>query len=149
MKKSLTKAQKDFLDLHTKGSWSFDSQTGLVNVEGNFNCSDKRLESFKGIRFGKVTGNFHCSDNNLTSLEGAPQEVGGNFNCKYNELTSLEGAPQVVGGYFGCWCNNLTSLKGAPRVVGEYFYCKRNPIRVTPGSSIKNFKAGNRIYFSL
>ena len=171
MQKSLTKAQTNFLNFYTYGSWSFDSQTGLVNVTGDFDCSCKRLESFKGIRFGKVTrdficwgnllnslegapqvvgGDFCCNSNDLTSLEGAPQRVGGDFDCSYNKLTSLKGAPQKVGGYFNCRHNQLTSLEGAPQKVGRKgFYYLENPILVTPGSSIKDFKRGDILLFSI
>jgi len=107
-----------FLNKFTKGKWSLNEKTGLVDIEGNFNCSGitlnkgsrKKLKDFSGVRFGVVTGDFDCSFNELTSLEGAPQEVGRNFNCEGNELTSIKGAPQEVGGHFLCSDNKITSL---------------------------------------
>ena len=146
----LTKKQINFLNNHTKRSWSLNPQTGLVDVKGDFDCSSRRFKSLQGIKFGKVSGYFDCSYNKLTSLEGAPQEVGRSFNCYYNNLTSLEGAPQEVGGNFhcgnnkltslegapqevgvnfNCYYNNLTSLEGAPKEVGGGFYCHNNPIK--------------------
>ena len=146
----LTKKQIDFLNKCTKGSWSLNPKTGLVDVKGDFDCSDKGINSFQGVKFGKVSGYFYCRHNKLTSLEGAPQnvagsfdcdnnkitslmgglqEVGGNFYCYFNKLTSLEGGPQEVGGNFNCSYNNLTSLEGSPQEVGGDFYC--------PGNSIK------------
>ena len=119
----LTKEQEVFLNKYTKETWTLNPSTGLVDVEGDFDCSEKQLEDFKGVRFGKVSGYFDCSWNKLTSLEGAPKKVGGDFICLNNSLTNLEGAPQEVGGVFNCSGNNLTSLKGAPQEVGEYFYC--------------------------
>jgi hypothetical protein len=119
---SLTQDQKDFLTRHTSGTWSLNPSTGLVDVEGNFNCSGLNLENFKGIQFGAVSGDFYCDSNSLTSLEGAPQTVGGSFDCDSNSLTSLEGAPETVGGSFHCDSNRLTSLEGAPETVGGGFY---------------------------
>jgi hypothetical protein len=114
----LSTDQEEFLNKHTKGTWTYDPSTGLVDVDGDFYCMWKRLEDFKGVQFGKVSGDFEYAENSLTSLEGAPQEVGGNFSCSGNRLTSLEGAPQKVGGSFYCQDNNLTSLVGAPQEVG-------------------------------
>ena len=99
---ALTAEQEAFLDQHTRGTWSVNSSTGLVDVWGLFDCSKRRLNSLYGIQFGTVTGNFYCDHNQLTSLEGAPRTVEGYFNCSHNQLTSLEGAPQTVGGIFYC-----------------------------------------------
>jgi len=104
-----------FLEKCTIGKWTINKKTGLVDIEGNFDCAKKKLKDFKGVRFGVVTGDFNCDDNKLTSLEGAPQEVGGSFRCHNNKLTSLVGAPQEVEGYFDCSYNMLTSLEGAPQ----------------------------------
>ena len=70
-----------------RGTWTINQETGLVDVEGNFACSDQGLEGFKGVRFGAITGNFNCSNNSLTTLEGAPQKVGGDFDCSYNPVS--------------------------------------------------------------
>lgn len=151
MYNELTQEQIDFLNRYTKGTWTYDAATGLVDVDGDFECSRRKL---CGVKFGKVSGNFDYSSNNLTSLEGSPREVGGDFNCRYNDLTSLkgaprevgggfdcdgnnlislEGAPQKVGGYFSCFNNNLTSLEGAPREVGGYFSCNENNLTSLKG----------------
>ena len=122
-KAGLTKEQEAFLNRYTKGTWSYNPATGLVDVEGDFKCYIKHLMDFKGVRFGKVSGDFNCHTNRLTSLEGAPQKVDGHFDCSENKLTSLEGAPQEVDGYFDCSSNNLTSLAGAPQEVGGDFEC--------------------------
>ena len=105
--KSLTPRQIKFLDEYTKGSWRINPATGLVDVDGDFNCSAQELSDFKGVRFGKVGGGFHCGSNQLSSLEGAPREVRWDFNCNNNQLTSLKGAPQKV---------------------GEDLYCRNNPV---------------------
>jgi len=133
----LTKKQINFLNNHTKRSWSLNPQTGLVDVKGDFDCSSRRFKSLQGIKFGKVSGYFDCSYNKLTSLEGAPQEVGRSFNCYYNNLTSLEGAPQEVGGSFCCSYNNLTSLEGGPQKVGGDFYCRNNKLTSLEGAPQK------------
>ena len=89
----LNKRQEAFLNRYTKGTWTYNPATGLVDVNGDFNCSSKGAKTLRGVKFGKVSGSFGCSRNDLTSLEGAPQKVSGDFNCGVNKLTSLEGAP--------------------------------------------------------
>ena len=78
-KAGLTKKQIEFLDRYTKGKWTLNPSTGLVDVDGDFDCSRRRFSTLRGIRFGRVTGNFYCHENKLTSLEGAPDRVGGKF----------------------------------------------------------------------
>jgi hypothetical protein len=124
----LNKEQKDFLDKYTEGKWTLNEKTGLVDIEGSFNCFGKRLTDFKGVKFGVVTGHFDCDNNSLTSLEGAPKKVGEYFACHNNSLTSLEGAPKKVVGNFSCYNNSLTSLEGAPQEVGGNFSCDNNSI---------------------
>jgi hypothetical protein len=91
----------------TRGSWTLNPQTGLVDVDGGFDCCTQGLTDFKGVRFGVVTGSFYCSGNKLTSLEGAPLKVGGSFECSHNSLTSLEGAPQEVASFY-CYANPVS-----------------------------------------
>jgi hypothetical protein len=129
----LTQEQIDWLNFctypeGTKRDWKLNPDTGLVDIDGNFDCSGQSLIDFKGIMFGTVTKYFNCANNQLTSLEGAPERVGGNFDCERNQLTSLEGAPAIVGGYFYCGNNQLVNLKGAPEKVGGYFYASDNPV---------------------
>ena len=132
----LTQEQKDWLDKCAKRTWSVNPKTGLVDVDGTFNCSNQGLTDFKGVRFGKVSGNFNCFENKLTSLDGAPQMVGRSFSCYTNDLASLEGLPEgfSVGGNFNCFRNNLTSLKGLPKgfSVG-YFRCSNNDLTSLKG----------------
>jgi len=90
------------LNACTRGTWSVNPETGLVDVRGNFDCQTRRLKTLLGISFGQVSWNFFCHSNQLTSLEGAPQTVGVDFLCGNNQLTSLEGAPQTVGRGFYC-----------------------------------------------
>ena len=99
---TLTKKQESFLNRYTRGTWSVNPTTGLVDVQGSFDCSSRGLKSLCGIRFGTVTGDFWCSFNELITLEGAPQTVTGDFRCGHNKLTTLEGAPRKVGGSFTC-----------------------------------------------
>ena len=129
----LTQEQKDWLDKctkGTKGTWKVNPKTGLVDVKGNFDCSNLGLKDFKGVRFGSVSGDFSCSRNSLTSLEGAPQHVGRDFICSDNDLTSLEGLPDgfKVDGGFSCTGNELKSLEGAPQRVDGHFYCSYNDL---------------------
>jgi len=97
---SLTKEQIDFLNRCTYGKSKVNPDTGLIDVQGSFNCDQENLDDFKGLRFGKVTGYFTCNRNNLKTLDGSPREVGSRFRCARNPLISLEGAPLVVVGDF-------------------------------------------------
>ena len=77
-KNVLTQEQIDFLNRYTKGTWSVNAD-GKLDINGDFDCDDKEIDSFLWIQFGRVTGSFYCSNNSLSSLKGAPREVGGNF----------------------------------------------------------------------
>jgi hypothetical protein len=131
---TLTAEQEEFLNRYTKGTWSVNPSTGLVDVQGSFDCSNRELKSLCGIRFGTVTGYFACDCNKLTTLEGAPQTVTGDFYCFNNKLTTLEGAPRTVPGNFYCSNNQLTTLEGAPRTVGREFSCYDNPLTSLEGA---------------
>ena len=130
----LTREQKNFLNKYTKGgSWSLNPSTGLVDVDGDFDCSREGLNDLLGIRFGEASWNFYCNGNNLKSLEGAPKTVEGDFYCSDNPLQTLEGAPQTVGGDFSC-NNELTTLEGAPQEVNGSFYCSGNMLTSLTGA---------------
>ncbi len=130
----LSPDQEAFLNEYTNGTWSVNRQTGLVDVEGDFDCSYKRLKSMSGISFGHVSGNFYCGGNQLTTLAGAPQTVGGDFWCFRNQLTTLAGAPQTVAGHFLCSYNQLTTLAGAPQTVDGFFSCADNQLTTLSGA---------------
>ena len=134
---ALTPEQVEWLNECTEDTWKLNPQTGLVDVDGRFDCSEQGLSDFKGVRFGVVGENFYCSDNRLTSLVGAPRKVGRDFYCWGNRLTSLEGAPREVGGSFNCDNNLLTSLEGAPREVGGVFSCDDNQLTSLEGAPRK------------
>ena len=133
----LTQEQKDWLDKCASGTWrtwNVNPQTGLVDVDWNFDCSKQDLTDFKGVRFGKVRGSFYCNHNELTTLEGAPQTVKGYFRCDWNQLTTLEGAPQTVGVHLICSNNQITTLEGAPQTVGGDFHCYDNELTTLEGA---------------
>ena len=131
---SLTEDQINWLDECATGSWNLNPLTGLVDVDGNFDCRGQDLKDFKGVRFGRAKGNFGCSFNQLTSLVGAPETVNGDFNCGHNQLTSLEGAPKTVNGGFYCGFNQLTSLDGAPETADGSFICDNNQLTSLVGA---------------
>ena len=148
----LNRKQIELLNNYTEGEWTINEKTGLVDIEGDFDCRDNgRLISFKGVKFGVVTGRFDCVGNRIISLEGAPQKVG-SFWCDGNNLTSLEGAPQEVEGIFSCDYNNLTSLEGAPQEVEGIFSCRGNKLTNLVGAphEVKgSFDCGNNKLTSL
>ena len=131
---ALTAEQIDWLDKCTGNSWKYNPQTGLIDVDGDFDCKRQGLTDLKGVKFGKVSGDFDCRGNQLTILEGAPQTVVWGFACNGNELTSLEGAPKTVGGSFLCYNNQLTTLVGCPHSVGRNFDCSENQLTTLVGA---------------
>ena len=131
---ALTAGQIEWLDKCAAGRWKLNRQTGFVDVDGVFDCSEQGLTDFKGVRFGKVSGGFYCEGNQLTTLEGAPRAVSLSFHCGGNQLTSLMGAPQTVGGDFHCYNNDLTSLVGAPKTIKGDFHCYRNELTTLEGA---------------
>ena len=124
----LNDEQIKWLGKCTVGTWNLDPDTGLVDIDGSFYCSEQSLTDFKGIRFGTVIGPFSCDGNELTNLEGSPKIVVRGFTCNNNQLTSLNGAPESVGGNFLCYNNQLTSLAGSPKEVGLNFHCSGNQL---------------------
>ena len=84
----LTPEQIEWLDKCTRRTWQLNPRTGLVDVDGYFDCSWQGLSDFKGVRFGKIGGKFYCDNNQLTTLEGAPREVGGDFICYHNPVAN-------------------------------------------------------------
>ena len=83
----LSREQTEWLDKCTRGKWTLNPQTGLVDVNGGFYCDYQNLTDFKGVRFGVVTRDFNCSGNKLTSLEGAPLDLRGDFYCSKNPVS--------------------------------------------------------------
>ena len=130
--KTLTEDQIDWLNECPAGRWHLNPSTGLVDVDGDFDCRGQGLEDFEGVRFDHVEGYFFCGKNQLTSLVGAPQTVK-SFFCDNNRLTSLKGAPQTVE-HFDCEYNQLTSLKGSPQTVGGNFSCRKNQLTSLVGA---------------
>ena len=106
--KPLTEEQISWLDKCARGGWRLNPSTGLIDVDGSFDCEGQGLKNFKGVAFGHVKGNFNCDSNQLTSLDGAPKTVDGSFYCGSNQLTSLEGAPQTVDRGFFCGRNPVS-----------------------------------------
>ena len=135
----LTPEQIKWLDECTQGtgSWQLNPTTGLVDVNGHFDCRRQNLRDFKRIRFGEVRGSFWCGNNRLTSLEGAPQKVGWDFDCDNNQLATLVGAPQEVGWDFDCINNQLTTLEGAPQEIRGGFICHDNELTTLEGAPQK------------
>ena len=131
---ALTEEQISWLDDCTTGIWKLNQSTGLIDIEGAFDCGSQGLKELKGVKFGKVSEDFDCDGNQLTSLAGAPQTVNRDFSCYGNQLTSLVGAPQTVGGSFSCRENQLTTLEGAPQTVGGSFYCDQNQLTSLVGA---------------
>jgi hypothetical protein len=146
----ITKEQEEFLNKCTNGTWELNHKTGLVDIDGSFDCSRMGLSDFMGIEFGEINGVFNCASNRLVSLKGGPQDVNGEFDCSNNQLVSLEGGPQEVGGGFDCSNNRLVNLEGAPQKVGWDFVCDPLPLRGCPDNLLDVlFFLNNKKYYLL
>ena len=88
---SLSAPQIAFLNKGTQsgGTWSLNSQTGLVDVDGDFKIY-KTSRTVLPVSFGVVTGNFIFARfaGRFISLKGSPLEVGGDFISSVVGLTS-------------------------------------------------------------
>jgi len=115
---NLTKDQIDFLDECTNGTWEVNPDTGLIDVQGSFDCNNMELNDFKGLRFGNVSGSFNCENNKLENLDGSPTKVGESFWCRDNPLISLKGAPLEVGRYF--WLNSFLNYQMVLSMTGRW-----------------------------
>jgi len=92
---------KDWLDKCTKGSWSQDPKSKLINVEGDFDCSFQRLKVIPhGLKFGKVSGSFYAFGNDFEDLTGFPFFVKKKFNVDDNPLENYTWSPFSVGWSF-------------------------------------------------
>ena len=149
------------------GSWYLEPITGLVNIEGCFNCSGQGLKDFKGIEFGVVTEGFDCSNNLLTNLIGAPRMMGefldgekkspirggDYFNCDNNLLTSLDGAPKIFGslGNYTSDLRNRLSYRGNPidESILTFVHIIMVERRIDFSEALNIFKSGTESFFSL
>jgi hypothetical protein len=53
---ALTAEQISWLDKCVDGSWKLNSQTGLVDVNGDFDCGKQGLTDLKGVKFvGRIS----------------------------------------------------------------------------------------------
>lgn len=119
-------------------NWNLNSDTNLVDVDGNVNLTNKGLNKIP-LRFGKITGDFLINGNNgITSLEGSPNYVGGSFDCSCCRISTLVGSPRMVGSDFKIHQNNLTNFIGCPDDIGfnsdlKGIYCMNNQINTFKG----------------
>lgn len=156
----LSRSQKKFLDeMLTKGTWSYNEQTGKVDIDGSFGSEDFTafLTDMKGIKFGHVSGEFDISDSNLRSLAGFPETVGLHFYVYSNKrLKSLEGGPSEVGGNYIASGTRIKNFEGMAQKIGGGVDVHNTPSlvslagspRVIPGDldvsncSLESFEGG-------
>ncbi len=147
---SLTEEQIAILDKAVEGKWTFNPQTGLVDVDGNVNLDTGRSLKFYGSdsrhyeydeQRAYIEARRKTDKSTIThtpkSLPVSFGRVTGDFNCKGNRLTTLQGSPQIVGGSFDCRHNFLHTLEGGPVEVGGTFHCTSNPIMSLEGAPKK------------
>jgi hypothetical protein len=86
----ITKEQEEFLNKCTIGTWKVNQRTGLVDIDGSFDCSRMGLSDFMGIEFGNINGIFRCQFNRLVSLKGAPTRVALSFFVPKQKINKLQ-----------------------------------------------------------
>jgi len=90
----LTKEQSEFIYSCTNATFKVNKK-GLVDVNGNFDCSKKNLKDFHGINFGTIKGNFRCSSNSFNSFKNFPTKINGTLDITDNKFITLEGIPEA------------------------------------------------------
>lgn len=81
-------AIKEWLDEHGIENYTINPNYE-IDVRGDVILIKKDLKEFPGyIQFGTVEGDFDCSNNKLETLRGCPRVVQGSFNCSGNQLQS-------------------------------------------------------------
>lgn len=132
------------------GQYTYNTETGLIDVDGSINCSHEYLSDFLGFSFGNISGDFRCEHNNLKSLEGGPITVKGTYNCSENLIEDLKYAPQWVEGEFDCRDNEITSFEGSRLKMVGSLDIRRNPLISLKGAPEGFDKTGlerNNYYF--
>lgn len=127
----LNQKQIYFLNSHTKGTWSVNSSTGLVDIQGDFRYDPFQRSvkyPLRALRFGEVTGDFifEAQPSEIKDLDGFPQKVGGNFSCSRCSAKSLKGGPIEVGGSYNCSFNDLVNFEYAPERINGDFIARFN-----------------------
>jgi hypothetical protein len=141
----LTERQMEFIEKHTQGEWHLSAKTGLVDIDGDFECPSNNLRDLMGIKFGNISGNFDISYNKIASLEGCPNRVDGHFDASNNKIESLEGSPKIIEGRFDVSNNRVETPEGGPAEVGGSYEIHRNPIKSIAGLPEK---IGGYLYIS-
>ncbi len=127
--------QKNNKLVQPEDSWWVNSETGLVDVGGNFVLKKGWKDGLLGIKFGKIGGYFNVIEAGLEDASELPREIGTHLNAEDNKFRTLEGIGFVkksitVDG------NLLVSLEGMTKELLGGFdpYSKiagaaRNPVR--------------------
>lgn len=97
-----------------------------VNVDGDVNLFDKKLEAFP-FKFKKVTGDFLVRHNNFISLANFPEFIGGDLSISHNpRFKGFDKATtSEIGGKFLFSKCNITSLEGISTAITKF--TKPNP----------------------
>lgn len=130
----LNQKQINFLNGYTRGTWSVNQSTGLVDIHGDFiyvyDGSRRSVEyhPLRGLRFGEVTGDFifEAQPSEVKDLDGFPQKVGVDFSCSRCSAKSLKGGPIEVGGNYNCSFNELVNFEYAPERINGDFVARFN-----------------------
>jgi hypothetical protein len=105
----------------------------------NINIHNSSLSNLPDHKIIDLIGDFDCSNCvNLTSLEGSPSSVTGNFKCWRCNFPTLKGASKkVTGEFYINECDKLTSLEGAPdEVIGIVTIASCNKLKSLSGIGI-------------
>lgn len=98
--KHLTEKQIAFLNTFISGGrWSFDPNTGLVDVNGGVNGMFNNLKYDElPVSFGVVDGHFDVSNLGLTSAKGFPYSIYGDCYIYGNYFKELKWEPEHIKG---------------------------------------------------
>ena len=135
----------ELIEKYSNGPWSYDDQTGRVNIEGSFRAvgwgadrdSAKLLDLMKGTKFGVIEGDFTIDTipdlDDITLDSSCPLEVTGNYSIKNTKITKSI-MPPKIGKDINMANNQIDKLEGFPTRVTGSVYLDGNNLSSLVGS---------------
>ena len=135
----------------TDGSDKYYTQEQINSIV-SINCSEKNIESLKGIEHFTALEQLYCENNQLTSLDVTKNTALTELVCYFNALTELDITKNTALTYLECAYNRLTSLDVTKNTALETLGCSNNPLTsldVTKNTALKNLLCINNAMKSL
>ena len=135
----------------TDGSDKYYTQEQINSIV-SINCSEKNIESLKGIEYFTALEQLYCENNQLTSLDVTKNTALTELVCYFNELTELDITKNTALTYLECAYNRLTSLDVTKNTALETLGCADNQLTsldVTKNTALETLNCSNTSLASL